>query len=141
MTDLRAAFEAKYSRSADDPASAEMLTIWEDAWNAATERAAKQVPMQPVGVADDGVVRFKANRIIGALYREAANHGLDMNGIARGDFTKEERMQFAQLIGYSVSGYGQLSYVSDESYDDAEQRAAFIRRDATGNAGGGEGGT
>lgn len=42
MPDLRDEFEAKYQRSADDPASAEMLAIWEAAWNTATERAAKK---------------------------------------------------------------------------------------------------
>lgn len=36
------AFEAKYQRSADDPASAEMFAVWEAAWNTATERAAKK---------------------------------------------------------------------------------------------------
>ena len=32
-------------------------------------------------------------------------------------------MQFAQLIGYSVSGYGELSYVSEASYEAAAHRA------------------
>lgn len=99
---------------------------------AATERAAKVVPMQPVVLAADGMNRFKSNRIVGALYSEAANHGLDMNGIARGDFCDEDRMQFAQLIGYSVRGYGELSYVTNESYDEAERRAAAIRGDGGG---------
>ena len=29
-------------------------------------------------------------------------------------FTREDRQQFAQLIGYSESGYHDLSYVSDD---------------------------
>ena len=39
--DAQRAFEEKYQRSAQDPASAEMLSIWNEAWDAATERAAK----------------------------------------------------------------------------------------------------
>jgi hypothetical protein len=39
----------------------------------------------------------------------------DMNQIARMNFDDEDRAQFAQLIGYSVSGYGDLSYASAES--------------------------
>jgi hypothetical protein len=31
------------------------------------------------------------------------------------DFPQEDREQFAQLMGYSISGYHELSYVSDES--------------------------
>jgi len=31
------------------------------------------------------------------------------------DFSQEDREQFAQLIGYSLSGFGELSYVSDET--------------------------
>jgi hypothetical protein len=51
------------------------------------------------------------------------NGGIDMNDLARMDFTAEDRQQFAQLIGYSLSGYGSLSYVSDEAYDAAQEMA------------------
>ncbi|ELY4307208.1 hypothetical protein SMZ19_003863 [Cronobacter sakazakii] len=40
------------------------------------------------------------------------------------EFDAEDRMQLAQLIGYSLSGYGSLSYVSDESYARAASMAA-----------------
>ena len=30
------------------------------------------------------------------------------------NFSNEDHAEFAELIGYSVSGYGDLSYVSDE---------------------------
>jgi hypothetical protein len=40
-TPITEAFEAKYQRSAEDPTSAEMLAIFSEGWNAATERAAK----------------------------------------------------------------------------------------------------
>jgi hypothetical protein len=63
---------------------------------------------QPMHVDSDGVVRFRANAIVDFLLR---NGGYDMNGLARLPFTEADRAQFAQLIGYSVSGWGELSYV------------------------------
>lgn len=39
-----------------------------------------------------------------------------MNKLAMLDFSKEDRQQFAQLIGYSLDGYGELSYVDDDAY-------------------------
>jgi len=36
-------------------------------------------------------------------------------------FPQEDREQFAQLIGYSLSGFGELDYVSDETYEVAER--------------------
>jgi len=40
----------------------------------------------------------------------------DMNKLAIMDFSREDRIQFAQLIGYSQAGFGELSYVSDEEW-------------------------
>ena len=62
--------------------------------------------------------RFRENKIVSHLLDTYT----DMNKLARIDFTDEDRMQFAQLIGYSVGGYGSLSYVSDESYDAVYER-------------------
>ncbi len=64
-------------------------------------------PMQPL-VLDDGVVRFKSNAIVRFLLDHG---GYDLNRLALLHFTDEDRAQFAQLIGYSVSGWGDLSYV------------------------------
>lgn len=77
-------------------------------------------PMQPVVMARDGCIRFKPNRIVEFVL---ANSRVDLNAIAVQDFTDDDRMQFAQLIGYSVSGYGDLPYVSDSSYNKAAKRA------------------
>lgn len=62
-------------------------------------------PMQPVGWDGSGVIRFKANEIVRALLDCASAHGLDINAIGRGAFSRSDRDQFLQLIGYSVSGY------------------------------------
>lgn len=73
-------------------------------------------PIQPL-VTENGVVRFRANAIV----RHLLDHGgIDMNALARMTFSDEDRAQFAQLIGYSLSGYGSLGYVSDDAYRAAE---------------------
>ncbi len=77
------------------------------------------MPMQPI-VKVGEVVRFKKNGLVDALYEHGVKTGLGMNELSLMQFSDEERMQFAQLIGYSVSGYGNLSYVSDESANKAD---------------------
>jgi hypothetical protein len=72
--------------------------------------------IQPTVRDDGGRLRFKENKIVSFLLD---NGGYDMNKLAREDFTKNDREQFAQLIGYSLDGYGMLSYVTDETYDTA----------------------
>jgi len=64
--------------------------------------------------------RFVENAIVVWLLD---NGGIDLNDIACHPFSNEDREQFAQLIGYSLSGYGSLSYVSDDSYVKAEKMA------------------
>lgn len=87
------------------------------------KRRALPHPVQPVE--DDGcdVVRFKENKIVRHLLD---NGGIDLNQIARLDFPREDHVQFAQLIGYSVSGFGELSYVSDEDYERAASLAEVV---------------
>ena len=53
----------------------------------------------------NGTVRFKRNAIVVHLLE---NGGIDMNAIARLPFDNRDREQFAQLIGYSVNGFGEL---------------------------------
>ena len=77
-------------------------------------------PMQPIEIDDRGCPRFKANAIVRYLLDEG---GIDLNQIAIKNFSAEDQMQLAQLIGYSVGGYGELDYVTDESYDEAEAAA------------------
>lgn len=88
------------------------------------ERKEPPHPMQPVIIADDGYIRFKQNKIIDYLFKAGK---LDLNELAFMDFSDEDRMQLAQLLGYSISGYSELSYVSDKSYDKAERKAKILR--------------
>lgn len=82
-------------------------------------------PIQPLYIDQHGTVRFVSNRIVQELLDHSSRHGYDMNEIARqagnGLFSAAEQMQFAQLIGYSMHGWGTLSYVTDEAYAVAEE--------------------
>ncbi len=77
-------------------------------------------PMQKIEVDDRGVIRFRANKIIKDLLDSGA---IDLNKIAMAGYDEEDEMQLAQLIGYSVSGYGDLSYASKRSVRKADRRA------------------
>jgi hypothetical protein len=81
-------------------------------------------PMQPMYRDDHGVVRFRANPLVRWLLD---NGGKDLNDLAlQADaqgWSDEDRQQFAQLIGYSLSGYSELHYVTDEAYARAERAA------------------
>lgn len=83
----------------------------------------KSFPMQPIILASDGVVRFTQNRIVSRL-------PYDMNQIVRdyceGKYTQAEMMQFAQLIGYSISGFGDLNYADKDVVRRADRKAESI---------------
>lgn len=66
-------------------------------------------PMQPIYIDNHGVARFKENAIVRALLDTGK---LNLNDIALLPFSDEDREQLAQLIGYSVSGFGELNYSS-----------------------------
>ena len=75
-------------------------------------------PIQPLAYDEKSVLRFKANAIVQYLLD---NGGIDLNKIAFLPFSKEDRQQFAQLIGYSLGGYSSLSYADNESCETAEK--------------------
>jgi hypothetical protein len=71
-------------------------------------------PIQPIKEDDNGTLRFKGNAIVKYLLDAGP---FDMNTLALIPFSQKDREQFAQLIGYSVSGFNELSYVSDKTYN------------------------
>ncbi len=86
------------------------------------------VPMQPL-VLQDGCVRFRTNTLVQYLL----DHGpVDMNRLARLNAPRSDRAQFAQLIGYSVSGYGSLSYALNVDEADRAARELLMACDAGG---------
>jgi hypothetical protein len=100
-------------------------------------------PMQPVVQDDHGVLRFRANAIARALLDRDTERGRvypnfparsdgGLNWVATQGFSREDQEQFAQLIGYSISGYHELSYVSDKS----AARASALAHEIEPGAGG-----
>ncbi len=80
-------------------------------------------PMQPIELDAKGVVRFRGNAIVRHLLEHG---GIDLNMLARLEFSQEDREQLAQLIGYSVSGFGDLSYASAATVSVADAAAASL---------------
>jgi hypothetical protein len=90
---------------------------------------ARKHPMQKI-VFVNNVARFQRNKIVEFLLD---NGSADMNFIAALDFDREDRAQFAQLIGYSVSGYGDLSYAIDVGKADRQvERVKWAIDEQTG---------
>ncbi len=80
-------------------------------------------PRQEIYVDSDDVIRFVPNVIVQHLL----DHGpTDMNMLATMNFSDEDRAQFAQLIGYSVSGFGELDYASQDEIAEADEIAARL---------------
>ena len=115
-------------RWVDDDGNEHSHTIRLKRRRAASAPAATSFPMQPIELDEKGVVRFKRNRMVRDLLDFSQPRGFGMNEMAAGDYTADEWMQFAQLIGYSVSSYGDLSYASKESVAraDAIAQALFV---------------
>jgi hypothetical protein len=91
----------------------------------AKKRGRARHPLQPLITDEHGITRFKRNAIVRALLDAGP---LDMNKLAVMPFSDEDREQFAQLIGYSLSGFGELSYVSDRTYKAAESQEVYQKQ-------------
>lgn len=76
----------------------------------------KEHPMQPLLRDRRRILRFKPNKIVQFLLDAGP---FDMNQLARMKFSREDREQFAQLIGYSLQGFSELEYVSSSAYQRA----------------------
>lgn len=80
-------------------------------------------PIQPLEKDAHGTLRFKENAIVRHLLEWAQERGHGLNEMARMDFNADDWQQMAQLIGYSLSGYSELSYVSADAYGAAATMA------------------
>ena len=69
--------------------------------------------IQPLYEDEHGTLRFKENAIVRYLLDKGP---FDLNDLSAKSFGDEEWSHFAQLIGYSLGGYGSLSYSNDETY-------------------------
>lgn len=77
-------------------------------------------PIQPLVMAGE-VKRFKENKIVCDMLYFATPLGFGMNDIAVRNYSRDDRIQFAQLIGYSHSGAADLSYFDDATWYAAEK--------------------
>ena len=82
-------------------------------------------PMQPIVFDEHNVARFKENKICSFLIDVGS---IDLNDIARQNFSDEDRTQFAQLIGHSVSGAGDLPYFDREVLAKADAEVESISK-------------
>lgn len=73
-------------------------------------------PIQPIYFDHNGVARFKSNKIVEYLLLRAKEVGVDLNHLACLDFSQDDEEQFAQLHGYSLDGWSELSYISEGTF-------------------------
>lgn len=84
-------------------------------------------PRQPIVWVDD-IIRFKENPIVRHLLN--THPDVDLNKIAvLPNVTRDDHSQFNQLIGYSVSGYGDLSCANRQHLGEADQIAEAMAKE------------
>lgn len=93
----------------------------------AKKRGKAKHPVQPLITDEHGITRFKKNKIVRFLLDAGP---FDLNNIAMMQFSAEDHEQLAQLIGYSLSGFGELSYVSDRTYNAAASQPVYGKQEA-----------
>ncbi len=89
-----------------------------------------QLPLQPLCRDQHGTIRFQENKIVAFLVEWARDRGMSLNDLARLPFPDQDREQLAQLIGYSLGGFSELSYVSSQTYARAEEAAKGLESPA-----------
>jgi hypothetical protein len=85
----------------------------------------KTQPMQPIYLDDDGTPRFKNNAMIRKLLDEKFFSLEDVAAIWE-NVPVEDVEQFWQLLGYSISGYSDLSFVRTETIAEADAKAKAL---------------
>jgi hypothetical protein len=81
-------------------------------------------PMQPLVQDAFGTVRFRENKIVSFLLDRGP---YDLNKLCVMDWPEGDYTQLMQLIGYSVSGYGELSSSPRDLTQRADAEAAALR--------------
>lgn len=76
-------------------------------------------PVQPLVRDADGIIRFKPNKIIVFLMNTSK---FDLNDLLYMEFSAEDYVQLAQLMGNSLKYLSELPYVTDEDYIRAESQ-------------------
>lgn len=94
-------------------------------------------PIQPLAKDEHGTLRFRRNAIVAYVIDWCASKNRtagyppvpdgpapSLNELGAMSFPREDWVQLAQLLGYSLSGFGELSYVDDADYQAAVERSA-----------------
>lgn len=118
MSNLNELFER--AANGDSQAALEYLDFLRAKTESLPEFEAQHYPIQPIVSDKNGTLRFKTNQIVKDLFD--THPSLDMNALAAGNYSAEDRQQFAMLIGYSVGGFNDLSYVTDDVYNAVNTR-------------------
>lgn len=90
------------------------------------KRGKARHPIQPLITDPYGVVRFKKNEIVEFLSKNRLNELAEMG------FSCDDWEQFAQLIGYSLDGFGTLSYASNRVWHEAHQLPVYQKQPSGG---------
>lgn len=75
-------------------------------------------PVQPLYIDEHGTLRFKRNPIVRDMLDLGKN---DLNTLSMKNFSPEDWEQFIQLIGYSLSGFGDYDCATDRVYSKAKE--------------------
>lgn len=98
-------------------------------------------PMQPVALDARGVLRFKKNAIVEWIHEERPTKIEMLNTImakvATGEFTRQDAIQYYQLLGVSVGMLAECHFVNDsevQEFHGMMERAAEVKefRDTIG---------
>lgn len=76
--------------------------------------------MREIVFDDQGNIRFKANAIVAWLFD---TQRINLNEIVMHKWPIEDQEEFWQMLGYSVSGYGDLSFARPETVAAADEIA------------------
>jgi hypothetical protein len=85
----------------------------------------KKFPLQPIYKDEHGVYRFRANEITRWL---VDSHKATLNTIMSRHTSKASQEQFAMLIGHSVEGFYELSYVREKTRRRVEKALKEFQR-------------
>ena len=81
--------------------------------------------VRPMILDEQGTLRFRENAIVCHLLDDGP---FTMNDLAVGDYSIADREEFLMLIGYSVEGFSEISYVTDATFKRVSRRTERITK-------------
>ena len=91
-------------------------------------------PIQPLYADEESRVRFRGNAAVQWMLKKGRKgERFDLNDIGEQGFDQADLVQLSQLIGYTLRGYHELPFVTDE---DAAAATAAARESVSPDASG-----